>query len=487
MPIRHCQKCGLKVLIDESQAGANPFYCQRCTTAMKSSDQPDPVVSGNTPVKRDVPQAVSAAPAPSPSAGPSFAGPSKATVKVLCPYCKASFNGRIPQKPARGACPVCQKELILLPNGDIRPSTGFDVAKWQQEVKDAPAREPEPVAVGGPPTPPPAPPPEKQSGTRLLIKKYSAEAPPAAAAKSDVGTRILSRQQAEPTPVPVTSDPPPSEPAELPDWLDDKKPSRPSTDELVRKKDRERDPSATEAEEEAAPAYEPTEVLRPTPEPEEPPKPRIVVRPSAAARPAAPPPPAPELEPEPEPVVTRPALGTRKPGTVRRPEPVAAAPASSAPTSGGKVFVAWAILILPLIAGPVLHKSQDKFKGTPIEKVGGMFRKGFLELNKKLFPPPPPPKPPAPPPEEKKVELPPEPPPRVDPEQRKKEDIRLQHLIDEVKRLSRDEKSLRVAETPEQKKKYDELHALIVDKQNQYKKGCEMYKLTFSEDFKPNE
>ncbi|HLF94578.1 MAG TPA: hypothetical protein VJB14_14030, partial [Planctomycetota bacterium] len=38
MPIRHCQKCGLKVLIDESQAGANPFYCQRCTTAMKGPD-----------------------------------------------------------------------------------------------------------------------------------------------------------------------------------------------------------------------------------------------------------------------------------------------------------------------------------------------------------------------------------------------------------------------------------------------------------------
>ena len=38
MPIRLCQKCGLKVLIDESQAGTNPFYCQRCTTAMKGQE-----------------------------------------------------------------------------------------------------------------------------------------------------------------------------------------------------------------------------------------------------------------------------------------------------------------------------------------------------------------------------------------------------------------------------------------------------------------
>ena len=29
MPIRLCQKCGLKVLIDESQAGTNPFYQPR--------------------------------------------------------------------------------------------------------------------------------------------------------------------------------------------------------------------------------------------------------------------------------------------------------------------------------------------------------------------------------------------------------------------------------------------------------------------------
>jgi hypothetical protein len=502
MPIRHCQKCGLKVLIDESQAAANPFYCQRCTTAMKSSDQPEPApaASGNTPVRRDVPQAVTApsaaaAPAASPSfAAPSSPGPSRATVKVLCPYCKASFNGRVPQKPARGACPVCQKELILLPNGDIRPSSGFDVAKWQDEVKSAlpppPEEEPEPVRAAGPP-----PVPEKQSGTRLLIKKYAAEAPPAAA-KADTGTRILSRKQAEPTPVPLSKSPEPQEPqAELPEWLDDKKPSRPTTDEIIRSKEQQRDPAQTEAEEDlpAESLESPGRIEEPAPVPV---KPRILIkppgaRPAAAPPPPPPPPPEPELLPEPEPEpppapAARPAQGPKRPGTVRRPEPAAPAFASSEATGGGKVFVAWAIVVLPLVACPVLLNSRDKFKDTPVVKLGGMFRKGFFELDKKLFPPPPPPKALPPPPEEKKVELPPEPPPKPDPDQRKKEDIRLQHLNDEILRLTRDEKGFRVAESPEQKKKYDELHSLIEDKKGQYKRGCEMYKQSYGEEFQPN-
>src|SRR5437773_2280718 len=181
MPIRLCQKCGLKVLIDESQAGANPFYCQRCTTAMKSSES-EVAVSGHTPSRREVPSPVSM-----PSPTPQPAAPSRATVKVLCPYCKASFNGRVPQKPARGACPVCQKELILLPTGDIRPSSGFDISKWQDEQKPEPAPA-EPVAMSAP---------ARESGTRLLVKKYPAE-PPALppAAQQETRTRVLAPQEA---------------------------------------------------------------------------------------------------------------------------------------------------------------------------------------------------------------------------------------------------------------------------------------------------
>ena len=35
MPIRHCQKCGLRALIDESQSTRNPFLCQRCAASEK--------------------------------------------------------------------------------------------------------------------------------------------------------------------------------------------------------------------------------------------------------------------------------------------------------------------------------------------------------------------------------------------------------------------------------------------------------------------
>src|SRR6516225_8864162 len=141
MPIRLCQKCGLKVLIDESQAGTNPFYCQRCTTAMKGQE--------NAPAPKN--------PTPSPvmssrsdPAAPSAGAAKAATVRVLCPYCKASFNGRVPQKPARGSCPVCQKELILLPNGDIKPSAGFDLAAWQSDQSSGTAPAAPSVAEAAP-------------------------------------------------------------------------------------------------------------------------------------------------------------------------------------------------------------------------------------------------------------------------------------------------------------------------------------------------
>lgn len=131
MPIRHCQKCGLKVLIDESQTAANPFYCQRCAVA-SSAPEPAPAPPVTEPPPLDEAPTVrpeAAAPPPPPPPAGARGGP----VKVLCPYCKASFSGRLPSKPAKGACPVCQKELVLLPDGKIRPAANFDLAKWQKE------------------------------------------------------------------------------------------------------------------------------------------------------------------------------------------------------------------------------------------------------------------------------------------------------------------------------------------------------------------
>ena len=150
MPIRLCQKCGLKVLIDESQAGTNPFYCQRCTTAMKGQE--------NAPApKNPTPSPVVSRAEPAAAAGGGAA--KAATVRVLCPYCKASFNGRVPQKPARGSCPVCQKELILLPNGDIKPAAGFDLGSYSEAGAGKGGDAPAPALLDTP----------KETGTRLLV------------------------------------------------------------------------------------------------------------------------------------------------------------------------------------------------------------------------------------------------------------------------------------------------------------------------------
>src|SRR5204862_1645354 len=161
MPIRLCQKCGLKVLIDESQAGTNPFYCQRCTTAMKGQENAAPGPGSLPPANNPTPSPVMGN--RSEPAGPVVGAAKSATVRVLCPYCKASFNGRVPQKPARGSCPVCQKELILLPNGDIKPAAGFDLGQWQSEPAAAKASDPAAaVAESGRPE-------VKESNTRLLV------------------------------------------------------------------------------------------------------------------------------------------------------------------------------------------------------------------------------------------------------------------------------------------------------------------------------
>lgn len=123
MPIRHCQKCGLKVLIDESQLGANPFYCQRCAATL-TGDAPDP---GDETIASPATEAVAAA-----------VEKPKGPVKLTCPYCKGVFSGRLPTKPAKGGCPTCRKELVLLPTGEIQPAATFDVSKYKQMAPDEP-------------------------------------------------------------------------------------------------------------------------------------------------------------------------------------------------------------------------------------------------------------------------------------------------------------------------------------------------------------
>jgi len=175
MPIRHCEKCGLKVLIEEGQSTVTPFYCQRCAALVES---------GTRKVEEG---------AEAPAEPPKTAPP----LRVVCPYCKATFSGRTPSKPAKGNCPVCRKELVLLPNGEIQPASIFDPSRT---VKDEEAESSTKKDEGTPPPPSVAKPRvEKEAPPRPV----TAPPPP----------KPASLPKAEPKPAPLQKAPVPPRPA----------------------------------------------------------------------------------------------------------------------------------------------------------------------------------------------------------------------------------------------------------------------------------
>ena len=482
MPIRLCQKCGLKVLIDESQAGTNPFYCQRCTTAMKGQENAAPAPRNPTP-----------SPVASRSDAASSAGAAKAaTVRVLCPYCKASFNGRVPQKPARGSCPVCQKELILLPNGDIKPAAGFDLGSYASDSPkggDAPAAALEPAAPEMP----------KESGTRLLVKKYAAD--PAAAAKPEPARPAARRPDPLDTPSPVA---PPAETETsdesnpLPGWLDDTKaPVSGGSDDMVKPQ-----PDTDMAIDAIDPPVGDVEdrTIKVEDEPPPPPAPLRARSPIAAKMPsvapgrpptavAAPPPPAePEVDLLPPDPPKKPAPRFGSSGTRRSPVGAAPAPASAAvggeETSSGRVFVALILALIPIAACAGLLSSRDKLKQELIAKAGARFVKGFGVLHNRMFPPPPPPKPVI---EEKKPEpeVPKEEPPKPDPDQQKKDEAAMSTLYTQILREQRDLKQNLVAASPEQKTQLEQVQRDIEGKKSKLKEKQELYRKMYGREYDP--
>jgi len=478
MPIRLCQKCGLKVLIDESQAGTNPFYCQRCTTAMKGQEGAPAPMAAKNPTPSPVVSASRSDPA-----APSVPSAAKsATVRVLCPYCKASFNGRVPQKPARGSCPVCQKELILLPNGDIKPAAGFDLGQYQNEGAAAKAPEPA-VASAGPEV--------KESGTRLLVKKYAAESPAAAAPRATAKS-----------PEPVVETDASEEPAALPGWLDDSAqggaPLRPQPDtdmaiDVVAPKQDDPADAPEDVKLDDLPDVEPP--------PPPPPSPSLRARSPVVAKqptisPGKPPtaliPPPEEAQPEllPEEPAPKPRpISGRIPSGERRspaPAPLAAAAADPGETGGGKVFLALILVLLPIGACAGLLSSPQTLKNDLVKKIGARFVAGFAKLDQKLFPPPPPPKPVI---EEKKPE--PEPvkeePPKPDPNQQKKDEAAMSSLYTQIIREQRDLKSNLVAATPDQKERLQNTVGKDIEaKKEKLKQQQEMYRKMYGKDYDPS-
>ncbi len=413
MPIRHCQKCGLKVLIDENQAATNPFYCQRCTTSLRTDKAPEP----KPPTARSA----------------SGGGSKPGTVKVQCPYCKATFNGRIPQKPARGACPVCQKELILLPNGDIQPSTGFDPLKWQREQ-----------------APPPAAPEESPAES---VPQEEEAPPPAPAAPGGIE-------------MPSWMDEPGTEPAAPPAPPEEAPEPEPSGEAVIRNIESMPD------EAEAPPAEEPAPE---EPAPEEPPPPP---EPADEEPPTPPPSPAPP-PPRPVPAAKRPLAAAAGRGTARR----SFDPAAPVPTGPGKIILALFMMAVPVIACPILYNGRGGLKG-PVEKIGARFGKGFHTLYTMMVTPPRKAKT-APPPEKKEVV---EEPVKPGPEDQKRDEeeinklwieyMREKRTVDqkavgasaseqEMIRKAKDELQKKLDAITERRERYRNLYGKDYDPQNQ--------------------
>lgn len=456
MPIRLCQKCGLKVLIDESQSATNPFYCQRCTTAMKGGAEREDIgayaaAPAAPPVRTSpLPTAAAAAATPSPVAS----GARPATIKVLCPYCKASFNGRVPQKPARGSCPVCQKELILLPDGDIRPSAGFDLNSWQSEKSGAEVSA------------------SKESGTQVLMRKYAAAPPPP--------------PEAEPSPTADTDAP--DESAALPSWLDDSGSAKRASPKAVPQPVPETD-IEIDIVQPSPPAEEPEPVrLEDLPPPPVVPRTRPAARPAAAAssqstaaRPAVA---APIAAPKPES-----ASGLRKPvpsrGTERKgstPPPAVGAPAA---TGAGLYLLALLLVLAPVGTAGGLLGARDKMTSQAfVAKLGARLSKGLKALHQKLHPP----EAPAPKPEEPKpAEVKPETPAQPTAEDQKLDEEAINKAWMEFKREDRTFKQKSVGATPAEKAEYKSVEDELKKKQTRIEEMKSRYQKLYGKSYDPRD
>jgi hypothetical protein len=390
---------------------------------------------------------------------------------------------------------VCQKELILLPNGDIKPAAGFDLASVAGESG---------AAKGGDAPGPAISEAVKESGTRLLVKKYAAEPAPKAEppAPAPVARPAAKRPDPLDTPSPVAA--PASADADasdesnpLPGWLDDAKGSG-GGDDMV-KPQPETDMAIDVVQNEVVAGDEDRTVKV---EDDPPPPPPVRARsPIAAKMPSvasgrppasveAPPPPAePEVDLLPPDPPKKPAprfgsSGTRRSPVGAAPAPSAAATVGAEETGGGRVFLALILALLPIAACGGLLASRDKLKHELIAKAGARFVKGFSVLHNRMFPPPPPPKPVI---EEKKPE--PEPvkeePPKPDPDQQKKDEAAISTLYTQIIREKRDLKSNLVAASPEQKQQLQQVQRDIEAKEAKLKEKQDLYLKMYGKPYDP--
>jgi hypothetical protein len=468
MPIRLCQKCGLKVLIDESQAGTNPFYCQRCTTAMKGQEgaaapaAPKPVPA---PAAASSRRRSGRPERPRRREGRDRGGCSARTAKRRS---TAAFPRSRPAAPA----PSARRSSSCSPTATSSRRRGFDLGQWQNEGGGGKA--PEPAAASAPEV--------KETNTRLLVKKYAADAPAGRpAAKSEEPVSAAADTDAA------------DEAGALPGWLDDSaqggapvKPV-PETDVAIDvveppKPEPEPEPLPVRAPEPTPGplrARSPIVAKQPTISPGRPPT-AVITPPESSS-------PSPEVDLLPEEPAPKPRVLGRVPSGERK-SPMAAPVAVAEPgeTGGGKVFLALILALLPLAAGGGLLSSRDSLaKNDLVKKVGKRFVEGFAKLDQKLFPPPPPPKPVI---EEKKPEPEPPPkeePPKPDPDQQKKDQVKISHLYTENLMKIRKLKELKKTETADQSAGIKKIEDDINGTENQIKRLRADYQRMYGKDYDP--
>jgi len=76
--------------------------------------------------------------------------PESGPFRLSCPSCKGNFTGRLPARAAKGLCPLCKKDLVLLPDGKIQSKNEYaSTPKTSLPREESPAIE-EPTDLGRP-------------------------------------------------------------------------------------------------------------------------------------------------------------------------------------------------------------------------------------------------------------------------------------------------------------------------------------------------
>lgn len=90
MPVRECQACRTKVLVDPAGMQLDPFYCIFCSQRMKQSNAAPPSTTRLQQV-----------------------------LVVKCPHCAAQVALPRSSDPIRAHCRTCTADFVYLPDGTI--------------------------------------------------------------------------------------------------------------------------------------------------------------------------------------------------------------------------------------------------------------------------------------------------------------------------------------------------------------------------------